>query len=232
MIPFIDYLIRMGSALLLGTAIGVERQYRRCNAGLRTNILVSVGSAAFTILSFAMSAENGDPSRIAAQIVSGIGFLGGGLILKDGISVRGLNTAATIWCSAACGTLSGTGLYAEAAVLVICVISTHCIFRPLCSLIERNTVSTHFYSVQAECPLELSEKARQTITNTLAFNADIKMTSLFYKESTEGTVIIFCDLETRGEQKTLLDLLATRLRSLYGVSHIGWKERNYPQEDF
>ena len=98
----------------MGTLIGVERQYRQRNAGLRTNILVAVGAAAFTVLSYSMTTGSGDPSRVAAQIVSGIGFLGGGLILKDGFTVRGLNTAATIWCSAACGTLSGVGAYCEA----------------------------------------------------------------------------------------------------------------------
>ena len=118
MILLTDYLARIGCALLMGTLIGVERQYRQRNAGLRTNILVSVGAAAFTVLSYSMTSGNGDPSRVAAQIVSGIGFLGGGLILKDGVTVRGLNTAATIWCSAACGTLSGVGLYTESAILV------------------------------------------------------------------------------------------------------------------
>lgn len=127
MILLTDYLARIGCAFLMGTLIGVERQFRQRNAGLRTNILVSVGAAAFTVLSYAMTEEEGDPSRVAAQIVSGIGFLGGGLILKDGFTVRGLNTAATIWCSAACGTLSGVGLYREAAILVACVLVTHCL---------------------------------------------------------------------------------------------------------
>lgn len=151
MILFTTYLVRLGCAFVLGTIIGVERQMRQRNAGLRTNILVAVGAAAFTILSYAMTSGNGDPSRVAAQIVSGIGFLGGGLIIKDGLTVRGLNTAATIWCSAACGTLSGVGLYAEAAVLVICVLMTHCLFRPLCSFLEKRTVRVYHYSVRAVC---------------------------------------------------------------------------------
>ena len=103
MITLIDFIVRTGCAFLMGTLIGMERQYRQHSAGLRTNVLVAVGAAAFTILSVTMtSGGTGDPSRIAAQIVSGIGFLGGGLILKEGFTVRGLNTAATIWCSAAC----------------------------------------------------------------------------------------------------------------------------------
>lgn len=89
MMLFYDYLARMGCAFVMGTLIGIERQYRQRNAGLRTNILVSVGAAAFTVLSCDMTIGNGDPSRVAAQIVSGIGFIGGGLILKDGFNVRG-----------------------------------------------------------------------------------------------------------------------------------------------
>ena len=134
----------------MGTLIGVERQFRQRNAGLRTNILVSVGAAAFTVLSYAMTAEEGDPSRVAAQIVSGIGFLGGGLILKDGFTVRGLNTAATIWCSAACGTLSGVGLYREAAILVAFVLVTHCLFRPLCTFLGKRTAGVFHYSARTE----------------------------------------------------------------------------------
>lgn len=96
MLLFTDFLLRIGSAFVMGTLIGLERQYRQRDAGLRTNVLVTVSSAAFTVLSYAMTSGNGDPSRVAAQIVSGIGFLGGGLILKDGFNVKELNTAATI----------------------------------------------------------------------------------------------------------------------------------------
>lgn len=78
MILFSTYLAKIGCAFLMGTLIGIERQYRQRNAGLRTNILVSVGAAAFTVLSSDLTVGNGDPSRVAAQIVSGIGFLGGG----------------------------------------------------------------------------------------------------------------------------------------------------------
>ena len=172
---FYDYLARMGCAFVMSTLIGIERQYRQRNAGLRTNILVSVGAAAFTVLSCDMTIGNGDPSRVAAQIVSGIGFIGGGLILKDGFNVRGLNTAATIWCSAACGTLSGVGLYAEAAVLVACVLITHCLFRPLCTWIEKKESGPFQYTVHVECEQNLSNKIQQIIMNVLSFDRNVKL---------------------------------------------------------
>lgn len=231
MILLTDYLTRIGCAFLTGALIGIERQYRHCNAGLRTNILVSIGAAAFTILSYSMSEGHGDPTRIAAQIVSGIGFLGGGLILKDGISIRGLNTAATIWCSAACGTLSGVGLYAEVLILVTCILTTHCILRPLCILIEKKTEVVCCYAMKVECQPNNVEKIRSIITNTLAFNPNIKLRSLFYKEQTD-TTMIYCDMETQGEQKVMLNLLLSRLRSQTDVSYVGWENKGQPQEDF
>ena len=221
MIPFVDYLVRIGSAFLMGTLIGVERQYRQRNAGLRTNILVSVGAAAFTILSYSMTSATGDPSRVAAQIVSGIGFIGGGLILKDGFTVRGLNTAATIWCSAACGTLSGVGLYKESAVLVVCVLVTHCFFRPLCTFIEKKASGVFHYSVHAECRKDVSANIQKLIMDTLVFYEDVKLNSLFYKGDGDR-VVVCCDIETLGEHKALLELLVSRLRARPEVLSAGW----------
>ena len=88
--------VRIGVALALGVLIGLERQWHHRLAGLRTNALVATGSAAFVTL----MSEEPSPTRIAAQVASGVGFLGAGVILRDGLSVRGLDTAATLWCSA------------------------------------------------------------------------------------------------------------------------------------
>jgi putative Mg2+ transporter-C (MgtC) family protein len=95
----------------LGAAIGLEREYRQKPAGLRTNILIAVGSALFTILSDLMGHEAGTADRIAAQIVTGIGFLGGGAILRSGHTIQGMTTAATIWVNAAVGMAAGGGHY-------------------------------------------------------------------------------------------------------------------------
>lgn len=231
MILFSEYLTRIGCAFVMGTFIGVERQIRQRNAGLRTNILVSIGAAAFTILSYSMTTGNGDPSRVAAQIVSGIGFLGGGLILKDGLTVRGLNTAATIWCSAACGTLSGVGLYKETAILVICVLLTHCLFRPLCALLEKRTAKVYHYSIRAECQRNASNSIQKLIMDTLAFDQDVQLNSLFYKGDDER-VTVCCDMATLGEHKVLLDLVVSRLRSRSEVYSVGWEKKESLQEDF
>lgn len=104
--PFpVDFLLQALLALGLGAVIGLERQLRNHEAGLKTNALVSLGSALFVM----MAQRFHEPDRIVAQILPGIGFLGVGMILRDGIHVRGLNTAATLWCAAAVGTLAGAG---------------------------------------------------------------------------------------------------------------------------
>jgi len=99
---YYDFIVNVYSALGLGLLIGLEREFRQHPAGLRTNALVCVGSALFMSLTFLLH-DVGSPTRIASYIISGIGFLGGGVIIKQGVNIRGMNTAATLWCSAAVG---------------------------------------------------------------------------------------------------------------------------------
>jgi len=120
-----EALLRLSLAAVLGGLIGIERELREREAGLRTHLLVSLGSALFTIVSaygfhaFLASGQSvvrADPTRIAAQIVTGIGFLGAGAIIRQGLSVRGLTTAATLWVVAAVGMACGAGYYSAAAL--------------------------------------------------------------------------------------------------------------------
>jgi putative Mg2+ transporter-C (MgtC) family protein len=126
-----EALLRLALAAVLGGMIGVERELREREAGLRTHLLVSLGSALFTIVSaygfnaFLISGANvvrADPTRIAAQIVTGIGFLGAGAIIRQGLSVRGLTTAATLWVVAAVGMACGAGYYSAAALATALVL--------------------------------------------------------------------------------------------------------------
>ena len=118
----IDVIVRLLAAAILGAAIGWEREVMNRSAGLRTHILVSLGSALFTVLSLTAVREVGkvnDPARIAAQVVSGIGFLGAGTILKHGATVRGLTSAATLWVVAAIGMAAGAACYTWALVTTL-----------------------------------------------------------------------------------------------------------------
>ena len=119
----IDLFIRLLIAAVLGAAIGIEREARDQPAGIRTHMLVSVGSATFTVLSiYAFAGPGGDQGRVAAQIVSGIGFLGAGAILKYGVNVRGLTTAASLWAVAAVGMAAGAGAWGVALGATVIVI--------------------------------------------------------------------------------------------------------------
>jgi putative Mg2+ transporter-C (MgtC) family protein len=111
----IDIFLRLALAAGLGGAIGLEREFRHKPAGLRPNMLIALGSALFSILSVELGGAAGSPDRVAAQIVTGIGFLGAGAILRSGESIHGLTTAATIWVNAAIGMAAGLGAYAVAA---------------------------------------------------------------------------------------------------------------------
>jgi putative Mg2+ transporter-C (MgtC) family protein len=117
------YAIRLIIAAALGALIGLEREIHDHPAGMRTHLLVSVGSAGFTVLSIAaFPAPGADPARIAAQIVTGIGFLGAGAILKEGATIRGLTTAASLWATAAVGMAAGAGAWITAVAITIIVI--------------------------------------------------------------------------------------------------------------
>ena len=130
-LSWLEILFRVGLAAVFGGAIGFERELREREAGLRTHMLVSVGAALFTLVSafawtdWQFSNASGivfDPTRIAAQVVTGIGFLGAGAIIRQGLSVRGLTTAATLWVVAAIGMATGAGFYSAAVITTVLVL--------------------------------------------------------------------------------------------------------------
>ena len=124
---YIEFLLKILTCFLLSSCIGVERQFRGRKAGLRTVILVSLGS--FLFVNFSFKFPNSDSTRIAAQVVAGIGFLGAGVIIKDTKNVKGLTTAATLWCSAAIGILCSANLLFEAAVGTLFILFTNIVLR-------------------------------------------------------------------------------------------------------
>src|SRR3984893_5145391 len=136
-LPALELLIRVGLATLLGVAIGVERQWRARMAGLQTMALVSMGAALFLILGAYTFHREQDPTRVAAQIVTGIGFLGAGVIMKQGSSVTGLNTAATLWATAAVGALAGAWRGREAIAGAAIIIAGNTFLHPLAQRMDR-----------------------------------------------------------------------------------------------
>ncbi len=132
-----DLFLRLLLAAGLGAAIGLEREIRRKPAGLRTNMLIGLGSALFTTIGIGLAPANTDPSRIAAQIVTGIGFLGAGAILRSGKSVHGMTTAATIWVNAAIGMACGAGELGLASVATLAALVVLAVLLPIENYFER-----------------------------------------------------------------------------------------------
>lgn len=128
--------ISLATAFVLGGLIGFERQYRQRTAGLRTNVLVAIGSAAFVDMAMLLHGHDG-AIRVIAYVVSGIGFLGAGVIMRDGGTVHGLNTAATLWCSAAIGAAAGSDLILEACIITMFILAANILLRPIVRFMDR-----------------------------------------------------------------------------------------------
>ena len=171
MLDWQNIVLRLGVALLLGSLIGFERQWRQKMAGLRTNALVALGAAGFVVFSSLYPGDN-SPIPMAAQIVSGIGFLGAGVIMRDGFNVQGLNTAATLWCSAMVGTFSGGGFLMASGFAAGFVVLTNMVLRPLVRLINRQVpvaseVETH-YMVSVTCRAAEEAHIRSLLLHALS----------------------------------------------------------------
>lgn len=137
-------------AFLLGTAIGFERQYRQRTAGLRTNVLVAVGAALFVDIAmryFALYGGTPSPLHVIAYVVSGVGFLGAGVIMREEGNIRGINTAATLWGSAAVGVASGAGLFVEAVLGTGFVLAANTLLRPIVNAINRKPLDVESVEV-------------------------------------------------------------------------------------
>ena len=132
----IDTFISLSIAFILGALIGFERQYRQRTAGLRTNVLVAVGAAIFVDIAVNLTGADG-AVRVIAYVVSGIGFLGAGVIMRQEGNIHGLNTAATLWCSAAVGASAGADLVVEAIIATLFILAANTLLRPIVHAIDR-----------------------------------------------------------------------------------------------
>jgi putative Mg2+ transporter-C (MgtC) family protein len=141
MLSWNEFGFRLGAAVLGGAPVGFERQRRSRGAGLRTNTLVAAGAAMFVLISEMTPHRAGlDPTRITSYVVGGVGFLGAGVIISDGVSVRGINTAATLWCTAAVGGLSARGFVWQAGVATAAILAINILLRRLGRRIDRQPV--------------------------------------------------------------------------------------------
>jgi putative Mg2+ transporter-C (MgtC) family protein len=175
-----EFIEHLAVAVLCGTLIGLERQWRQHNAGLHTCTLVTMGSALFVSISLWTERET-NAARIAAQVVTGVGFLCAGTIMRSGLTIRGLNTAGTLWCSAAVGALAGLGLIHQALFGTLTVLLVNVVFRPLATLINRHPASgtegEHHYLLSLSCRSAQQNHLRKLLVQYLQLG-DLKLQDL------------------------------------------------------
>jgi putative Mg2+ transporter-C (MgtC) family protein len=219
------FAIRLAFALILGALIGAERQWRQRMAGLRTNALVSAGAAMFVMVS-ALAAHQDESFRIAGQVVSGIGFLGAGVILRNGLNITGLNTAATLWCSAAIGTLAGYGMYGSAATGAVAVLAANVCLRPLGKALNRGPAPadldiTYLFRITARTDQEAHLRALllHSLGGQPLLLKSLKSVDVEHTDKVEVHAI----LTSTGRQNSLLEQIVSRLSLESGVTGVSWE---------
>jgi putative Mg2+ transporter-C (MgtC) family protein len=223
----LEFVTRLAVAFLLGSSLGFERQWRQRMAGLRTNTLVATGAALFVMLSV-LTPGDASPTRVSAQVVSGIGFLAGGVILKEGLSVRGLNTAATLWCAAAIGTLCGAGFVLEATLGAVAVLISNTVLRPLSYRINQqpleNTELELCYMCSFTCRSSEEANIRGMLLQSLRL-IPMKLRSLRSEdlEDDPHSVEVEAELVTQTRDDQALEQIVSRLCLDPAVSSAHWR---------
>jgi putative Mg2+ transporter-C (MgtC) family protein len=214
-------------AACLGAAIGLERQWRQRIAGLRTNTLVALGAAIFVAYSRIVYDDDGS-ARMAAQVVSGIGFLGAGVIFKEGLNVRGLNTAATLWCSAAVGLLAGEGFALYGALAAFLVIAANTALRPIVRAINRqpmdSTEDEQHYLITIDCRAAQASEIRSRLVEEVAAVPDLRFSQLgnAFVAGT-GRAEVTATVSSHKRRELALEAIVGRFSEMDGVTQAAWR---------
>lgn len=224
---FVNSTASLAAAFLFGMLIGAERQYRQRTAGLRTNVLVATGAAAFVDLGMRLAGKPGTV-QIVAYVVSGVGFLGAGVIMKEGMNVRGLNTAATLWSSAAVGAFSGADLLAEAALLTCFILAGNTFLRPLVNFINRIPIDEQAteatYEVRVTASVHDLGRARELLTEQVEAQnypvRDVEVT-----ERGDDNVEIVATLVSTAIDPAEIEAVVAGLKKADVVSDASWTLR-------
>ena len=219
-----DFALRLAVGVGCGALIGLERQWRARMAGLRTNALVATGATLFVL--YAAATSDSSPTRVASYVVSGVGFLGGGVILREGANVRGLNTAATLWCSAAVGVLAAAGHLVFALIATGTVIGIHLLGRPLGHLIDHDNVveedeDDQPYQLQLICRPKSEKYVRAQIVQRARGN-DFVLRGIHPGRGADDNVALTAYLLSDGHAPVRLEQLVAELSLQPGVHAVHW----------
>ena len=225
------FFMKIAFSFIFGVFVGLEREWRKCTAGLRTNVLVSVGAAIF--ISMAIDIGGTAAERIASYVVSGVGFLGAGVILKDGASIRGLNTAATLWCTAAIGAYCGLGYVVEPFLGCLFIISSHILLRPVSNKIRKKSPfrisdqEEYHYRFAALCNEEEENHIRTLFIQYIGNNPDLLLKSI---SSTDSNTPLFVKVDVEmismKRQDRSMEKVASFLTLEKGIVSIKWELDN------
>jgi len=210
----LELLARLLLAAVLGGAIGAERELNDQPAGLRTHMLLTIGACLFTMISAYGFGRGTDPSRLAAQIVTGIGFLGGGAIVRHGLTVKGVTTAASIWATASVGVAIGAGSYVLGVGGAVLVVGTLFGLRRADTVLKRWGVSREEYTLETDPGFDVERIVE------LVRRQRVDLRALERQESDDATsVVLLVKLPPRYPSERLLDALGR----LEGVRHVEWR---------
>ena len=220
-----NFVLRVAVAMLLGAVIGAERQLRQRLAGLRTNALVASGASLFVLVS-AYTGDVSSAGRISGQVVSGIGFLGAGVIMREGLNIRGLNTAATLWCSAAIGVLCGMGLLVEAALGAVVILCANIVLRDAALRINRlNVVDTEMeqrYAIHIVCHADDEVHVRTLLLHTLS-NMSFTLQSLLSRDLEDNNcLLVSAEILAQSGHQSQLEQIVSRVSLEKSVTSVRW----------
>lgn len=226
-ITTLQFVLHLAGATALGAVVGLEREWRQRMAGTRTNALVAAGAAAFVMAGSLLGGDPSAPGRVASYVVSGVGFLGAGVIFKDAGSVRGLNTAATIWCSAAMGVLAGLDSLHLALILSVIVLLANIGLRPLAYKLHPVLAATDsteaLYEIVLTCKSAEETHLRTLLLATVSQEQATTLQAI-HSDDEAGTdrTRLRAEISTHGRQNALVEMIAVRLSIEPGVSSLSW----------
>jgi putative Mg2+ transporter-C (MgtC) family protein len=230
----LSFLLDTAVALVMGVAIGAERQFRRHPAGLRTNALVCVGAALFVALPRLIGAAE-DPTRMAATVVSGLGFLGGGVILREGLNIRGLNTAATLWCSGAVGALSGAGFPLPALIGTVLILAINLgLQAPSRWIDSRRAGATDVetgYALRIECEEKQGSTVRAILVHYVNGDSEMSVQGVATVDAgPPGQVAVTAEVVASEQKDREIQEIMSRLNIEPGVRAVSWKKVEHPTD--
>ncbi len=221
---YTDFIARIGLSLILGFFIGLERQLTGHSAGVRINVLICMGTAFFTL--FPMIYGSGEVFRVGSSIITGVGFLCSGVIFKDSGSVRGMNTAATLWCTAAIGILASTGMHLMAIIAAAVLIVSNLVLRSVSHKINPISLedeSEKQYRISVTCQEDAEQKIRQMLIKSNTCST-LYLNNLESGDVTGDKVEIVAEYFSTGKPKNdILEDIVSQILLLPEVINAGWE---------